>query len=325
MAAASTHRKKVRTVQSVRWLLWQEALLNWGIPLLLGGVIAVVAALGALEVVAQTTGLATLGWLLLLLVAFLTFRAALIGTVPFNRWALTLGVSLIWLGITCTQLYFVLFVGQEIATGIIGPERAETAFLLGQTGTVYDLVIAGSFVPLSGAVGSEGGYRLSLEREGQVVQTLNGAFSEHWVRRRLGRRGSTTSLELHNHVLHRVQSAGEGMYQLKFIRIDPQLQPTLQMTLYRDIYPQKTFWVIDALLFLGAYLYEIVQAGREIPLVLVTATTLATLLIFHNLAIPPPSYRHLIGAVMIAGLVGPLGGWTFRLVADAVCRRLGYR
>jgi len=325
MAPTPTHKKNVRTVQSVRRLLWQEALLNWGIPLLLGGAIAVVAALGAFEVIAQATGIAILGWLLLLLMAFMTFRPALLGTTPFNRWTLTLGVSLFWIGITCTQLYFALFVGQEIAIETIGSEKMETALLLGQTGTVYDLVIAGSFVPLNGGVEGEAGYHLSLEREGQVIQALDGAFSAHRVRRRLGRRGSTTSLQLHDHVLHRVQSVGEGTYQLKFIHVDPQLQPALHVTLYRDVYPQKTFWVLDALLLIGAYLCEVAQTEREIPLVLMTATTLAALLIFHNLVIPPASYRHLIGAVMIAGIVGPLGGWTFRVVADAVRKRLGHR
>jgi hypothetical protein len=119
-------------------------------------------------------------------------------------------------------------------------------------------------------------------------------------------------------------SPGEGTYQLTAVRIDPQLTPTLSVFLYRDTYLKKTFWVLSALLLIGAYIGEVLLAGKEVPLVLVTSVALIFVLIFHNLGVPPHSYRDLIGAAMIAAIAGPLGGWIFRVVADAIGKSFGF-
>jgi len=116
---------------------------------------------------------------------------------------------------------------------------------------------------------------------------------------------------------------GEGTYQLTVTQVDPQLSPTLYVSLYRDIYPEKTFWALSFLLLIGAYIGEVLLAGKEIPLVLVTAVALVFVLTFRNLGVPPHSYRDLVGAVMVAGIVGPFAGWLFRVIADLINKRLG--
>ena len=67
MAPAPARGKNTRPAQSLTLLLWQDALLSWGIPVLLGGAIAVVVVLSSLEQIPQSTGIVVLGWLLLLL------------------------------------------------------------------------------------------------------------------------------------------------------------------------------------------------------------------------------------------------------------------
>lgn len=324
MATASIQRKPLHPRRSLTWFLWQEALLSWGIPLLLIGAMAVVAILGFFDLIEQVIGVATLGWLLLLVVAFFTFRAALTGVPQSRLKTWTVGLGLIWVTLTMLQFSSTIFARQRVSTETVGPETTAT-LTLERAGTAYDLVVEGTFVPMAGETARQAGYQLVLEKDGTPIQTLTGTFSEQWVRQRLGRRGSTQSLQVHNHVLHHLQNGVGGTYRLKLVSLDPQLQPPLQISLYRNTYPQKTFWLLDAVLLLGAYLLETLAAVQEVPLLLITATTLAFLMIFQNIEIPPPSYRHFIGAAMIAIIVGPLSGWGLRLVANSVRRGLSWR
>jgi len=324
MATASTRGKNVRPSPPFPMLIWKEALFDWGIPLLLGGGIAVVALLAILSKIAPTSGVTALGCLLLLLIVFFPLKIALSGAGESRLKALILGFSLVWIGITCAQLYFAIFVGSLAGGGSIATEGVAMALPLGEQGTIYDLVVEGKFAAAAGDIGREAGYTLSLEKDGKKIQEFTGVFSERSVRQRLGRRGSTTSHQLHNHVLHSVVSPGEGTYQLTALRIDPQLAPTLSVSLYRDIYPEKTFWLLNVLLLIGAYIGEVLLAGQEVPLVLVTTVALIFVFTFRNLGVPPHSYRDLIGAAMIAAIAGPLGGWVFRIIADAVGKSFGF-
>ena len=324
MATVSTRGKSPRPSQPLLMLLWQEALLDWGIPTLLGAAIAIVALLAILDQVAPTAGVLALGFLLLLLVVFFPVKVALTGAIESRLKALTLGFSLAWIGITYAQLYFAVFVGSLVTGGAVAADGTAMALPLDQQGTAYDLVVEGSFTAATGEVGREAGYNLSLEKDEQKIQDFIGVFSEHWARQRLGRRGSTTSHQLHNHSLHRLVSPGEGTYRLTATRVDPQLTPALSVSLYRDIYPEKTFWLLSVLLLLGAYVGEVLLVEKEVPFVLVTVAALVFVLTFRNLGVPPHGYRDLVGAVMIAAIVGPLGAWLFRAVADMVSKSLGF-
>jgi hypothetical protein len=304
--------------------MWQEVLFDWGIPLLLGGGIAVVALLAILNEIATPTGVPLLGFLLLLLVLFFPLKLALSGTVEPRRKALILGFGIVWIGITCAQVYFAIFVGSLAGDGSVAVDGAAMTLPLGEQGTIYDLVVEGNFAAAAGDVGREAGYTLALEKDGKKIQEFTGVFSERNVRQRLGRRGSTTSHQLHNHVLHSLMSPGEGTYQFTAVRIDPQLTPTLSVALYRDTYPEKTFWLLSVLLLIGAYVGEVMLAGKEVPLVLVTSVALSFVLTFRSLGVPPHTYRDLIGAAMIAAIAGPLGGWIFRVVADALGKSFGF-
>jgi hypothetical protein len=77
------------------------------------------------------------------------------------------------------------------------------------------------------------------------------------------------------------------------------------------------------LLLIGAYACEVLHAGKESFLVLVTASALVFVLIFRNLNAPPHGYQDLLGAVMIAAIAGPSGGWLFGSIADLIWRSLG--
>lgn len=55
-----------------------------------------------------------------------------------------------------------------------------------------------------------------------------------------------------------------------------------------------------------------------------TAVALVFILTFRNLGVPPHSYRDLVGAAMVAAIVGPLGGWLFRVIADMMGKSLGF-
>jgi hypothetical protein len=304
--------------------LRRDTILRWGTPAILIGALVVVALLGAFDEIAHTTGVLTLGSLLLLLVAFLLFKPVLTGTIERQHKLLLWGLALAWLVLTYTQIYFSVFVGREITSGPITMESGGIDLQLGASGTVYDLVLEGNFSTMGGEGKREGGYGLLLAKDGQKIQELTGIFSETLARQRLGRRGSTTTRRLHNHALHPLISPGEGTYHLTLTRVDPQLTPTLEVALYRDTYPEKIFWALSALLLVGAYIGERRYAAVESPFVLVTAAALTFVLTFHYLGVPPHSYQDIVGAVMVAAIVGPLVGWIFRVVADVVARSLGY-
>jgi prepilin signal peptidase PulO-like enzyme (type II secretory pathway) len=304
--------------------LWQDTLLEWGIPVILIGALVSVALLGAFDEIAPTTGVLTLSGLLLLFVAFLLFKPVLMSAteVQYKPWIW--GLALAWLVITCTQVYFSIFVGQEITSGSITTESGGIDLPLGAQGTVYDLVLAGNFSTAGGEGKREGSYSLLLEKDGQKIQELTGMFSETLARQRLGRRGSTTTRHLHNHVLHPLISPGEGTYHLTLTRVDAQLTPTLEVALYRDTYPEKIFWVLSILLLVGAYIGERWYVALEPPFVLVTTAALTFVLTFRHLGVPPHNYQDIIGAFMVAAIVGPLVGWIFRVIADVIAKNIGY-
>lgn len=318
MATASTRGKNSRTSPPLSWLLWQEAFLEWGIPVTLIGALICFALLGAFEQIAQTTGVLALGSLLLLLACFFLFKPILANTIETKLKSFAWGLACVWLAITCTQFYFSIFVGQEITSGALAKDSSSIELPLGAQGTIYDLIIEGNFSTAAGQGGREGGYTLLLEKDGQKFQEFTGNFSETLARQRLGRRGSTMTHRLHNHVLHSLISPGEGTYRLTVVQIGPQLTPTLHASLYRDVYPQKTFWLLDVLLLIGAYIGEIWQITLEIPLILVTAAALAFVVTFHHIGVPPHSYQDIIGAFLIAALAGPVIGWLFRSFLERI-------
>jgi hypothetical protein len=324
MATASTRGKNPRSAQPVTLLLWQDALVEWVIPVILISALVTVSLLGAFEQIPHTTGVLTLGCLLLLLVAFLLFKPLLMEVTATQLKALTWAFAAVWVLVTCIQLYAAIFVGEEIGQGGISTEGAGLDLTLGAPGTVYDLVVEGNFANASGEGGRAGGYLLLLTKDGQKVQEFSGTFTETTARQRLGRRGSTVTHRLHNHVLQPLVSPGEGAYHLTLTRIDPQLSPTLQVALYRDTYPEKTFWLLSVLLLIGAYIGEIWYAAAEPPLVLVTAAAVTFVLTFRHLGVPPHTYQDIIGAFMVAAILGPIIGWIFHVVADIIAKKLGY-
>jgi hypothetical protein len=303
---------------------WQRVLLDWGIPILLGGTLAVVTLLVFLNQVAPAPSILILGVSLLLLVVFFPLKTALSDGVEARLKMLVIGFGLAVIVVTCVQLYFAIFVGEAIISGAVAVDGEALKMPLNELGTAYELVVEGSFAAAAGQVGRESSYVLTLEKDGQKIQEFSGVFSERWGRQRLGRRGSTTTHQLHNHSLHVFTSPGEGVYELAATRVDPQLSPALSVFLYRDTYPEKTFWFLSALLLIGAYVVEVLFATREIPFVLVTTAVLVFVVTFRNLGVPPHNYQDLVGAVMIAAIVGPLGGWIFRVIADLVGKSLGF-
>lgn len=325
MATASTRGKHSRPVQPVSLLLWQDALVEWGIPVVLIGALIVVALLGAFDEISRTTGVLTLGCVLILLVAFLLFKPILTSAAEARLRSLTWGFALVWLLIVSAQLYSAIFIGEEVTSGAVAVDSGGMDLTLGPQGTIYDLVVEGSFVNAAGEGGREGGYTLRLEKDGQVIQELPGRFSETLSRQRLGRRGSTTTRQLHNHVLHPLTSPGEGTYHLAVIRTDQQLSPTLQIALFRDASHEYVFWALSLLLLIGAYVGELWHATLEPPLVLVTAATLAFVITFRHLGVPPHSYQDLVGAVMVAAIAGPVFGWIFRILADLIAKSMGVK
>jgi len=324
MPTASTRSKNARSTQSMMRIPWHPVLLDWGIPIFLGCTLAVVTILVFLNWITPAPGILALGISLLLLVVFFPLKAALSGGVEARLKMLVVGFGLALIVVTCAQLYFAIFVGESIASGAVAADGEAIKISLEQLGTAYELVVEGSFATAAGQVGREAGYALALEKDGQKIQEFTGVFSERWGRQRLGRRGSTTTHQIHNHVLHMFTSPGEGAYQLAATRVDPQLSSALSVFLYRDTYPEKTFWLLSALLLVCAYVVEVLFLAKEIPFVLVTAAALAFVLTFRNLGVPPHNYQDLVGAVMVAALVGPLGGWIFRVVADLVGRSFGF-
>lgn len=323
MATASTRKKTTRSVQPLTRLLWQDALLEWGIVATLLGALLCFVLLGIFEFIAQTTGVVAIGWLLLSLIGFLLFKPVFMRPIEEHLKLWTWGFAAVWLILTCVQFYAAVFVGQEISTGTVTTESAGVDLPLGARGTVYDLIVEGNFAAAAGTGRREGSYNLRLEKDGQLVQDLSGTLSETLGQQRLGRRGSATTRRLHTHVLHPLISSGEGTYHLTAIRVDSQLAPALQVSLYRDTYPQKSFWLLSALLLVAAYVEELWHAATEAPLVLVTSAAMAFVSLFHHLGVPPHSYQDIIGAVLVAAIVGPLLGWVFRVVADVVAKRLG--
>lgn len=318
MATMSSSGKGTRPASSLSFLFWREAFVSWGIPLVLVGAIGVFAILGGFDAVAQSTGVLAIGCLALVLLLFFLLRALLTTTAEprLRIWALALGVG--WLAITCSQLYFAVFVGRQMFAGSVTTEGESTPFSLEAQGTPYDLVVAGNFVQGQPGSAREAGYSVLLEQEGKTVQEFTGVLSEHWGRQRVGRRATAPVRQLHDHALHPFVSPGEGNFSLKAGRIDAQLSQPLTVILYRDTFPQRTLWVLSALLLLGAYGLETITGKKEQGFLLGTAAAVVFVLIFPFSGAPPHTYQNLIGAAMIAVFLGPVAGWIFRMVADAI-------
>lgn len=323
MATTLSHGKNSKAAQHISRLLWQDAILEWGIPTLLIGAIVSFILLGLLGLITLAIGVLGTSGMLLLFCCFLLFKPLLTQSMAAKLKSFTWGLAVAWVIIFCVQLYFSIFVGQEVSSGVLTANNGGIELPLGAQGTTYDLIIEGNFSAAAGEGNREGGYTLLLEKDGQRIQEIAGRLSETTSRQRLGRRGSATAHHLHNHSLHALVSPGEGLYRLTTTHVDPQLTPTLQASLYQDIYPRKIFWLLSAILLIGSYAGEIIYETLEPPLVLVTTAVLAFVVTFRNIGVPPHTYQDIIGAGLVAALAGPLLGWFLRTLMNTLGKSVG--
>lgn len=317
MRTPSHRAKPLSGTPSLTLLLWQETLLSWGIPAFLVVCMVVVILLATFTGLPTVEGIILLGWFLLLLVAFYPLRTAVQTAAGSRRKLMVLAFGVAWIAVMASHFYFAASVGPQLMTGSVAPDGPGLLLPLEGPKYAYDLVVQGTFVAGSEGVAREASYDLSLEKGGEKVRDLEGTFSEQWYRRR-SRRGGTTTHELRNREAHLLRNLPEGSYRIRVARLDSLLEPRLTVTLFRDLYPERTFWLLSALLLIGACVIE--AMARQSAFVTATAMAVIFVVVLRALSAPPHGYSDLFGALVVAALAGPAAGWVVKRIAGRVSR-----
>ena len=191
----------------------------------------------------------------------------------------------------------------------------------GKTGP-FDVTVSGTIKP-GGGQDTMVSYTLNVTGDGGVSEELNGDFS-HRVNQMRVRRGTTNWSEQHNQNEHRLNSRLRGK-ELTFSTesVDELMESGIHVTVHPQSYDPSWFFLAGIVVLLGMMFVETRIGDQKIKphLIMASASTLVFSYWFHKNATPSRLVAPTLDAVMLAAVVGGIGG----TLVGAVVRRAAGR
>jgi len=318
MPQASASRRKRqpppvrRPLASERSVLASEAVTIWVPPAIAAAVALVIYFLGNFDVIDTPPALAADAFLLAAIVLFFPMRY--VHRLDTRGRILALGFAAAWLTVVYFPIYRRIFPGERLAMVDASPKNVPLTLNVAGRGTHLDMVIDGHIEPSSQGATRSAEYLVTVAAPGIEPQTFSGDFKESWQRQRQGRRGSVDVLNERKATRVLVDNPKNEDIQVTAVNVKGQAAEYLTLSFYRHILPP--WWVslpIALLLLAGAVVYDRHTAASETAssMVIATAAALTGALSFPSIGSPHPTFRELIGTVIVAALIGgPIGGLT---------------
>jgi hypothetical protein len=285
-----------------------EALGSW-VPPTVAGVAAVLLTIGGLAgVIDEGVAVTWIGCALLFLVLFSPFRRYFFSREPWERYPAIAFASL-WLVGLATVLHRHDLPGAPMRSGVLHPGEGLSL----PAGRRYAILVDGHFKRNEARGNREARYHLALASQGMPPVPLDGAFEDTWARQRLGRRGSTEVEVQHTAVLHRVELPDARTSTLRLESLDDSLEPSLNVA----VYPGFPWWLLPAagLAGLTALLAWEKWRDGDGSAAMAAAVTYFGVYATLNWVAPHPTFRSLIGAMLMGGIIGlPLSALAWWVV-----------
>jgi hypothetical protein len=311
-----------RRVVTETSFLESEALFTWLPPAIAGAIVLIIYFLGNFDVIDTPPALAIDAFLLAGIVLFFPMRYA--RRLDRRGRLMALGFCLAWLGIVYFPIYRRVFPGERIATVDAGPKTVPVTLDVAGRGKRLDMVIDGHLEPAASGSSRVAEYFVTVEAAGLEPQTFSGDFRETWQRQRQGRRGSVEVLNERKATRVLVENPSNQDVQVTAVSVKGQAADYLTLSFYAHILPP--WWLslpVALVLLAGAVVYDRHTGAGDTAssMVITTAAALTGAFAFPSIGSPHPTFRELIGAVIVAALVGgPIGGltaWLFGRRAEA--------
>jgi hypothetical protein len=191
----------------------------------------------------------------------------------------------------------------------------------GKTGP-FDITVSGT-LKQSGGQDTTVGYTLNLTSDAGASQELNGEFSQK-VNQMRARRGTMHWSEQHNQEEHRLPGSFRGKeLTVTTDTVDELLESGIHVTVHPQSYDPKWFFLAGILVVLFMMFVETRIGDQKVKphLIMASASTLVFSYWFHKNATPSRLVAPALDAVLLAAIVGGIGG----TLIGAVVRRASGR
>jgi hypothetical protein len=191
----------------------------------------------------------------------------------------------------------------------------------GKTGP-FDMTVSGA-IKQGGGQDTTVSYTLNVAGEGGVSEELNGDFS-HRVNQMRVRRGTTNWSEQHNQNEHRLSSRLRGKeLTVTTESVDELMESGIHVTVHPQSYDPTWFFLAGIFVLLCMMFVETRIGDQKMKphLIMASASTLVFSYWFHKNATPTRLVAPTLDAVMLAAVVGGIGG----TLVGAVVRRASGR
>lgn len=214
--------------------------------------------------------------------------------------------------------------GREVlAETVLSKEHLSDKLTIGKGKTgPFDVTVSGTMKP-GGAQDTVVSYTLNVAGEGGVTEELNGDFS-HRVNQMRVRRGTSSWSEQHNQNEHRLSRKLRGKeLSVSTESVDELMESGIHVTVHPQSYDPNWFFLAGLLVLLGMMFTETRIGDQKIKphLIMASASTLIFSYWFHKNATPSRLVAPALDAVMLAAIVGGIGG----TLVGAVVRRAAGR
>ncbi len=301
-AAAVRSTRATRQAAQIRRFVVLDFLRGPVLPALAGAVGFIVWVAYNAELMMPRTAVTLAGALALLAGLHLTIRDFFSENTTLVRAAVVAVFALVWAAATFYPLYDSVNPPPPLLQTDLHANGAPTTVPLHGAGGSYRVVVEGHFPPGSGDHTAE--YHLSVAKSGKTEEVVEGEFSEHWSRRRLGRRGSVQAPVMHSVTQHMVESPAGEDFTLHLDDIGTEARDFVTVSVYPSKFPVAAFAAIGVGL-VGMAL--VLDAWRNAGDGTVTTGTFGALLAvaaFRWFMSPHPGF----GDLIIFGGVGTLAG-----------------
>jgi len=180
----------------------------------------------------------------------------------------------------------------------------------------YRVVVEGHFPPTSGE-SHTAGYRISVARGGKTDEVFDGEFSEHWARRRLGRRGSVQTPVVHAVAQHVIDSTQGEDFTLHLDEIGTEARDAVTVSVYRSAFPTGIVVALAVAVVGAALILDAWRGSGDGTVTIGTAGALLAVAAFRWFSSPHPGF----GDLIVWGGVGTLAGAILGMALWRVARK----
>jgi hypothetical protein len=280
---------------------------SWPLAVTAAGAALIAALATAFDLLPPAVGLAATVIALLVLLAERGLEKALAAATPGLLQSLAIG--LVWVGVCWVPFQALLFPGAPLHDPIVvhGGETTGPLQIPADGRHAVDLLLEGTLPPNpTGGPAIPVSYAVTLEDAAHARTVVTGRFEENLRTRRVGRRGTATSIQTHHGERRLVSNAAGGDLTVTDVTLEPAAGTVVTITAHAHRLPSTPILALLGVAFVAA---AVAVDSRMVPasegmLTFATGGALGTALALWTSNVVHPTVSNLIGAIIFGGPIG---------------------